>query len=108
MSDYSNHDSDVVIPRLKKRIAELEAQAAAYEERIGMLKAEVETLTPKPVPPKVVSEWGYIISAHTSWWGDRNPALASSKEAFHPAVMIRRDTTTHPDGRVEYRLEVEK
>ena len=44
MSDYINHNSDVVIPRLEKRIAELEAQ--------------VEALTPKPT---VVRRWMNII-----------------------------------------------
>ena len=49
MGDYINHSSDVVIPRLEKRIAELEAQ--------------VEALAPKST---VVSEWIYLSPTYVS------------------------------------------
>ena len=92
---------------LEARIAELEAQAAAYEERIGMLKAEVETLTPKPV---VVSRWANLYDTDKLYggWHCSFVQAQNACDGLMPFLgVLRKDTTTHPDGRVEYRLEVE-
>jgi len=41
MSDYINHNSDVVIPRLEKRIAELEAQVEALTSKPTIVRGSI-------------------------------------------------------------------
>lgn len=88
MSDYHINILETVIQVLTYRVAELEAQVAA--------------LTPKPV---VVREWTNIYACE---FHHDSKQRADSEADGHRIACIRLDTTTYPDGRVEYKLEVEK
>ena len=91
MSDYINHNSDVVIPRLEKRIAELEAQ--------------VEALTPQPT---VESEWLAVYPGWSRWYRTRNNALDTQITRGDFIALVRKDVITHPNGKVEYKLTIEE
>lgn len=72
--------------------------------RIYELEAQVEALTPKPV---VVSEWCVVYTEYKTGWYQDSSCRYWLKEGEEFLGVLRKDTITHPDGRVEYKLEVE-
>ena len=78
------------------------------KEQVVLLKAQVEALTPKPT---VMSRWANLYDTsqfYGGWHCSFVQAQNSCDELKSFLGCIRKDTITHPDGRVEYKLEVEK
>ena len=72
--------------------------------RITELEAQVEALTPKPT---VKREWLAVYPNWSGWYGKRSDALDTQITGCDFIALVRKDVITHPDGKVEYKLEVE-
>ena len=98
--------NDLTIEELKKPMLEqvqtLKASLLnlSREELIAM----VEALTPEPT---VVSEWLAVYPGWSRWYGTRNNALDTQITRGDFIALVRKDVITHPNGKVEYKLEVE-
>ena len=69
--------------------------------RIAELEAQVAALTPKPV---VSTSWRNLYNDYGAY-NTKQDAFNSRCSGFIGAVRV--DEIKHPDGRVEYKLEVE-
>ncbi len=123
MRDFYYEQLVSCIKKRDQRIAELEAQVEEATlktpmlEQVRTLKESllkltreeliemVETLTPKLM---VVSQWANIFVEYPGDWHDTlSAAINYGRSGGEHIGRLRKDTITHPDGRVEYKLEVE-
>lgn len=96
---------------LEKKLAKAETHAYDLMCKVAKLESEVERLTTRVAElspkPKVESKWLRIYSDSTygPWKDTKEDAL---RDAYHHLVcLIRKDTLTHVDGRVECKVEIE-
>lgn len=84
-----------IIIRHEARIAELEAQAVIFEKQIA-------ELTPKPV---ISTSWRNLYNDYGVFSTLRD---AESSRCTGFIGVVRVDKIIYPDGKVEYKLEVEE